>query len=47
MGRYIVKRLLNLLPAILGITLFPGLFIALTMLAFNLLGDGLHDSLDP
>ncbi len=27
--------------------LFPGLFIALTVLAFNLLGDGLRDTLDP
>lgn len=27
--------------------LFPGLFIALTVLAFNLLGDGLRDMLDP
>lgn len=28
-------------------TLFPGLFITLTVLAFNLLGDGLRDGLDP
>jgi peptide/nickel transport system permease protein len=28
-------------------TLFPGLAIALTVLAFNLLGDGLRDALDP
>lgn len=27
--------------------LFPGLFIALTVLAINLLGDGLRDALDP
>lgn len=27
-------------------TIFPGLFITLTVLAFNLLGDGLRDSLD-
>lgn len=26
---------------------FPGLMIALTMLAFNLLGDGLRDAMDP
>ncbi len=26
---------------------FPGLFIALTVLSFNLLGDGLRDALDP
>jgi len=28
-------------------TLFPGLLITLNVLAFNLLGDGLRDSLDP
>ncbi|MCL1463160.1 ABC transporter permease [Argonema galeatum] len=28
-------------------TIFPGLFITLSVLAFNLLGDGLRDSLDP
>jgi peptide/nickel transport system permease protein len=26
---------------------FPGLFIIITVLAFNLLGDGLRDALDP
>jgi peptide/nickel transport system permease protein len=26
---------------------FPGAAIALTVLAFNLLGDGLRDALDP
>ena len=29
------------------LTLFPGLAIMITVLAFNLLGDGLRDSLDP
>jgi len=29
------------------IVLFPGLAIMLTVLGFNLLGDGLRDSLDP
>lgn len=29
------------------IVTFPGIFIALTMLAFNLLGDGLRDAMDP
>jgi peptide/nickel transport system permease protein len=29
------------------ITAFPGLAILLTVLAFNLLGDGLRDALDP
>jgi peptide/nickel transport system permease protein len=28
-------------------TVFPGLFITLIVLAFNLLGDGLRDGLDP
>ena len=27
--------------------LFPGLFLLFTVLAFNLLGDGLRDALDP
>lgn len=27
--------------------IFPSLAIAITMLAFNLLGDGLRDALDP
>jgi peptide/nickel transport system permease protein len=27
--------------------LFPGLFIAITVLALNLAGDGLRDALDP
>ncbi|MGN0743224.1 MAG: ABC transporter permease, partial [Candidatus Fimadaptatus sp.] len=26
---------------------FPGIAIALTVLSFNLLGDGLRDALDP
>lgn len=29
------------------LTFFPGLFIIVTVLAFNLLGDGLRDALDP
>lgn len=29
------------------LTLFPGLFIMITVLAFNILGDGLRDALDP
>ena len=29
------------------IILFPGLAITITVLAFNLLGDGLRDALDP
>ena len=27
--------------------LFPGIFLAVTVLAVNMLGDGLRDSLDP
>jgi peptide/nickel transport system permease protein len=27
--------------------LFPGIFLALTVLAVNILGDGLRDTLDP
>ena len=27
--------------------LFPGIFLALTVLAVNMLGDGLRDRLDP
>ena len=27
--------------------LFPGMFLLMTTLAFNLLGDGLRDALDP
>jgi ABC-type dipeptide/oligopeptide/nickel transport system permease subunit len=29
------------------VTLFPGVAIMLTVLGFNLLGDGLRDALDP
>jgi peptide/nickel transport system permease protein len=29
------------------IILFPGLFLAVTVLGFNLIGDGLRDALDP
>jgi peptide/nickel transport system permease protein len=28
-------------------SVFPGLFLALTVLGFNLLGDGMRDALDP
>ena len=31
----------------LTLALAPGLALVLTMLAFNLLGDGLRDALDP
>ena len=29
------------------ITLFPGLAIMITVLAFNMFGDGLRDAMDP
>jgi peptide/nickel transport system permease protein len=38
------KQVLLLAP---WISIFPGLAIALTVLGFNLLGDGLRDALDP
>jgi ABC-type dipeptide/oligopeptide/nickel transport system permease subunit len=37
-------RWIRLLP---HLTLFPGLAISITLLAFNFLGDGLRDALDP
>jgi peptide/nickel transport system permease protein len=30
-----------------GLVIYPGLAIMITVLAFNLLGDGLRDALDP
>jgi peptide/nickel transport system permease protein len=30
-----------------GLAIFPGLAIMVTVLAFNFLGDGLRDALDP
>ena len=36
----------NMLNA-MHLTLFPGLAIFITVLSFNLLGDGLRDALDP
>jgi len=29
------------------VALIPGLFVAIAVLAFNIVGDGLRDSLDP
>jgi len=37
----------NFLSIAFHIILFPGLFLALTVLAVNMLGDGLRDMLDP
>ena len=39
-GRQFIQSAIHL-------TLFPGLFIMITVLAFNMLGDGLRDALDP
>lgn len=38
---------LGLLTGIWWWSFFPGLFLALTVLGFNLLGDGMRDALDP
>lgn len=38
------RRFFQLLP---GLVFFPGLFLSLTVLAINLLGDGLRDRFDP
>jgi peptide/nickel transport system permease protein len=38
------RSLIQVAPTIL---LFPGLFLSLTVLSVNLLGDGLRDALDP
>ncbi len=37
----------NLLRQFPTLALYPGLCIMITVLAFNLLGDGLRDALDP
>jgi peptide/nickel transport system permease protein len=42
-----LKQNLTLIELNPWITIFPGLAILLTVLAFNLLGDGLRDALDP
>jgi peptide/nickel transport system permease protein len=42
-----LKQNLTLIEINPWITLFPGLAILVTVLAFNLLGDGLRDALDP
>ena len=38
------QRLIEFFP---WVAVFPGLAIMLAVLAFNLLGDGLRDALDP
>ncbi len=42
-----LKQNLTLIEINPWITIFPGLAILITVLAFNLLGDGLRDALDP
>jgi peptide/nickel transport system permease protein len=42
-----LKQNLTFLEINAWIILFPGLSILLTVLGFNLLGDGLRDALDP
>jgi peptide/nickel transport system permease protein len=42
-----LKQNLTLIELNPWITIFPGLAILITVLAFNLLGDGLRDALDP
>ena len=37
----------NFVAVAFHIILFPGILLALTVLAINLLGDGLRDALDP
>jgi peptide/nickel transport system permease protein len=37
----------NVMEIVPGMAIFPGLAIAITVLAFNFLGDGLRDALDP
>ena len=38
------RRFLRVAP---HLVIFPGLFVALVVLSFNLVGDGLRDALDP
>lgn len=37
----------NYLHSAMWVTFFPGLFLSVTVLAINLVGDGLRDTLDP
>jgi ABC-type dipeptide/oligopeptide/nickel transport system permease subunit len=45
-GNMLADSLTSLIPS-WWLVLFPGLAITVTVLAFNLLGDGIRDSLDP
>lgn len=43
----ILSNSMDLIMTFWPVIIFPGLMIAVTMLAFNLLGDGLRDAMDP
>ena len=45
-GGMIREGFLNILDAP-WVSIYPGLFILITVFAFNMLGDGLRDALDP
>ena len=45
-GNMLADAITNLVPA-WWLVLYPGLAITITVLAFNLLGDGIRDTLDP
>jgi peptide/nickel transport system permease protein len=45
-GNMLADAITNLIPS-WWLVLFPGLAITVTVLAFNLLGDGIRDTLDP
>ena len=45
-GNMLADAMTNLIPS-WWLVLFPGLAITITVLAFNLLGDGIRDTLDP
>ncbi len=38
---------IRLLPGAIQLTVVPGIFVALTALSINVLGDGVRDALDP
>jgi peptide/nickel transport system permease protein len=42
-----ISEATNLFPEAWWFMLFPGLALLMTVLAFNLVGDGLQDALDP
>jgi peptide/nickel transport system permease protein len=46
-GNMLQQGQTELLNGAWWLTLFPGMAIFITVLAFNLMGDGLRDALDP